>query len=154
MNKLINDQIISKTINIFEKLFNLDIKPGEVYSGITENHDWDISGVVGVVGNFEGVVTIRLKDDLGTKLLEKSRLDSPNSERRWYIINDMVGEIINNIVGNILGEIGDKEIKNSVPITVQGLNHKIQWPDKSPINVIPFNMDYGTFVVQYSLAEK
>lgn len=154
MNKLINDQIVNKTTNIFEKLFNIKINPGEIYSGHIGDHNWDISGVVGVVGHFEGVVTIRLHEELGNKLLKKSRLDSPDASKRWYIINDMVGELINNIVGNVLGEIGDKEIKNSVPITVQGKNHKIQWPERSPINVIPFNMELGSFEVQYSLLEK
>lgn len=154
MNELINNQLVNKTVHIFNKLFHLNIEPREVEIGEKGNHDWDISGVVGVVGNFEGVVTIRLKNKLADRLLEKSRIESPEISKRWHIINDMVGELINNIVGNMIGEFDNKTIKNSVPITVQGENHLLQWPDSAPIVVIPFSLDLGKFEIQYSLLEK
>lgn len=154
MDNLINEEIIKKTTNIFKKLFNMKIRPGDIFVGKSGEHDWDISGVVGIVGYYEGVITIRLKDESAIALLEKSRIDSPEQAKRWHMINDMVGEIVNNIVGNVLGEIVREKFKNSVPITVQGKNHILQWPDNAPIVVIPFDSEMGNFEVQYSLLKK
>lgn len=154
MDNVINEEIINKTANIFKKLFNLEIESSDIYIGKSGEHDWDISGVVGVVGYYEGVITIRLKDETAIGLLEKSRIDSPEQAKRWHMINDMVGEIINNIAGNVLGEIVREKFRNSVPITVQGENHILQWPDNAPIVVIPFNSEMGLFEVQYSLLKK
>lgn len=154
MNELINNQLISKTVHIFNKLFHLNIEPREIVEVKRGDHDWDISGVVGVVGNFEGVITIRLRNGLADRLLEKSRIESPEVSKRWHIINDMVGELINNIVGNMIGEFDNKKLKHSVPITIQGDNHLLQWPNSAPIIKIPFSLDLGHFELQYSLVEK
>lgn len=154
MYSKINENFIEITQNIFQKLFNTEIRPGEVYTVEKKNHEWDISGVVGVVGDFEGVVSIRLRQSSASKLLEKSRIDSPEISVRWNLINDMIGEVVNNITGNVLSKISKNEFTHSVPITIQGENHILQWPKAAPIIAIPFTMEYGILEVQYSLLEK
>ncbi len=153
MYNKINENFIEITQNIFQKLFNTSINAGESYIVEKKDHDWDISGIVGVVGDFEGVITIRLKNSSASKLLEKSRLDSPEISQRWNLINDMIGEIVNNIAGNVLSKISKKKFTHSVPITIQGENHILQWPKSAPIIAIPFEMEYGVMEIQYSLEE-
>ncbi len=154
MYSKINENFIEITQNIFQKLFNTEIEPGEIYTVEKKSHEWDISGVVGVVGDYEGVVSIRLRQSSASKLLEKSRIDSPEVSVRWNLINDMIGEVVNNITGNVLSKISKNEFTHSVPITIQGENHILQWPKAAPIIAIPFTMEYGILEVQYSLLEK
>ena len=153
MENKINESFIDITKNIFKKLFNTDLETGKIYTVEEKSHQWDISGVVGVVGDFEGVVSIRLKNDTASKLLEKSKVDNPEISVRWNLINDMIGEVVNNITGNVLSEISKNKFRHSVPVTVQGENHLLQWPKAAPIVAIEFIMDYGTLEVQYSLVE-
>ncbi|QEN03223.1 chemotaxis protein CheX [Thiospirochaeta perfilievii] len=153
MYSKINESFIEVTKNIFQKLFSTEIMEEEIYTVDNKNHKWDISGVVGVVGDYEGVVSIRLLQTSASKLLEKSRVDSPEISVRWNLINDMIGEVVNNITGNVLSKISKNEFTHSVPITIQGENHILQWPKEAPILAIPFKMDYGVFEVQYSLVE-
>lgn len=151
MEKVINESFISITENIFKKLFNTELSPGEAYIVSDKKHNWDISGVVGVIGNYEGVISIRLRFDSASKLLEKSRVDSPEVATRWNLINDMIGEVVNNIAGNVLSKISETKFTHSVPITIQGENHILQWPKSAAIVAIPFSMEYGNLEVQYSL---
>ncbi|MGL1891763.1 MAG: chemotaxis protein CheX [Spirochaetaceae bacterium] len=153
MNDIINKNFIDITLNIFEKLFNTKLTAEEPYIVDSKNHDWDISGVVGVVGDYEGVVTIRLKQDAASKLLEKTRIESPDVAAKWNLTNDMIGEIVNNIAGNVLSEISKDKFIHSVPITIQGENHILQWPKTAPIVAIPFSLEFGLLEVQYSLIE-
>lgn len=153
MNDLIDNSFIDITLNIFKKLFSCELVPGEIHIVDSKNHDWDISGVVGVIGDFEGVISIRLKEETASKLLEKSRLDSPEISARWNLINDMIGEIVNNIAGNVLSKISKNKFTHSVPITVQGKNHILQWPKAAPIVAIPLTTEYGVVEIQFSLLE-
>lgn len=154
MDNKINERFIDITQNIFKKLFDTDITVGNIYIVEEKKHQWDISGVVGVVGDFDGVISIRLKNETASKLLEKSKIDNPEISIRWNLINDMIGEIVNNIGGNVLSEISKEKFRHSIPITVQGENHLLQWPKAAPIVAIEFIMDYGNLEVQYSLLEK
>ena len=153
MNNKINENFINITKNIFYKLFSTEINAGEAYVVEKKNHEWDISGVVGVVGDYEGVISIRLLQSTASELLEKSRVDSPEISVRWNLINDMIGEVVNNIAGNVLSNISKTQFTHSVPITIQGENHILQWPKAAPIIAIPFKMEYGVLEVQYSLLE-
>lgn len=153
MDSLINESFVDITKNIFRKLFNTELETGRIYTVEKGKHEWDISGVVGVIGDFEGVITIRLKNDSAAKFLEKSRIDSPDISARWNLINDMIGEVVNNIAGNVLSKISKTKFTHSVPITIQGKNHILQWPKSAPIIAIEFLMEYGSLEVQYSLLE-
>ncbi len=151
MNQKLNNSFIEVTKNIFLKLFSTELTSDDAYIVDDKNHEWDISGVVGSIGQYEGIITVRLKEDVASKVLEKSRLETPDVAARWNLVNDMIGEIVNNISGNVLSNIVDEKFKLSVPIVIQGKNHILQWPKTAPIVALPFTMEYGTLEVQYSL---
>jgi len=151
VNKLLNKYFIEVTKNIFNKLFDLNIEPGDIYSTTNDNHKWDISGMVGVAGDLEGIISIRLKENHASEILKKTRIDTPDVAARWELVNDMIGELVNNISGNTLSKLTDTHFRVSVPITIQGENHILKWPDNAPIVAIPFTVDDEDFEVQYSL---
>lgn len=154
MNDEMNKNFVEITLNIFEKLFNTSLTSGEAYVAESKDRNWDISSVIGVVGDYDGVITVRLKQETADKLLENTRIESPDVAAKWNLTNDMIGEIVNNISGNVLSNISKDHFSIAPPITIQGKGHIMQWPKDAPIIAIPFSFEFGTLEIQYSLLKK
>ena len=151
--RLINP-FLDATINLLETMFTLEVTPGKPY--ILENllgHRWEISGVVGVLGSRRGVVAIRLHHLLLDKLLEKSGVVVTDEDERYETINAMVGELINIISGNAISEMSFPGIDISVPMVIQGENHRLSWPKIGPVIAIPFPTKWGNYEVQVCFQE-
>ncbi len=117
-------------------------------------HRWEISGVIGMVGSYEGIVVLRVTTVLATKLLEKSGLVITEESERLQIMNEMISEFVNIISGTALPEIKDKNIELTPPFTVKGKNHTLSWPSKAPVIGVPFFTNWGPFEVQVSIIEQ
>ncbi len=150
--KIINPFLMS-AINMFKEMFNFTPENGKPYlvEGFA-NHRWDISGVIGIVGSTEGVIVIRLTRSMAFRLLIESGLKTDDAEETNSMINGMVGEFANIISGNALNMISSKKVDVTVPITIQGTNHTISWPNKGPIVGIPFYTPFGPFEIQVNLS--
>lgn len=149
--KIINP-FLKSAINMFKEMFNFTPEYGKAY--LVEgfgNHRWEISGVIGIVGSTEGVIVIRLTRAMAFKLLKESGMSTDDQDETNSLINGMVGEFANIISGNALNMITTKKVDITVPITVQGTNHTISWPNKGPIIGIPFYTPYGNFEMQVNL---
>ncbi len=145
---------LGSTLNIFESM--LGEQPDVGQKSLIKNfssHRWDISGIIGITGTAEGVVAIRLTENLVQKTLEKSEIIWNTPEEKEQIITGMVGEIVNMIAGNALGEITRFDLDITVPFVVQGTNHSIGWPRNNPIIAIPFITPWGPFEVNVSMKE-
>ncbi len=152
MNEEIVKQFIDKTSMVFSTLFDQAITPGKAYIlASSDVHRWDISGITGVTGSCYGLIAIRFTNPQVLNLYKMLKIDSPGSEKGWNLINDMTGEVMNIVAGNVLTEIGGKDFKISVPITIQGLNHLISWPKETEIVAIPFGFPLGVFELQINL---
>ncbi|MBN2617870.1 MAG: chemotaxis protein CheX [Spirochaetales bacterium] len=148
---IINPFLVS-TINLFKEMFGIKIENGNPYIAKSNgNHRWDVSGVIGVVGETEGVIVIRFTRTLAFKLLIESGLDDKSMTNTDELIRGMVGEFANIISGNAINSMKNKKVDITVPITIQGENHTISWPAKAPIISVPFTSPYGPFEVQISL---
>jgi chemotaxis protein CheX len=146
--KIINP-FLDSTVNLFRTMFSLEIQANPPY--LLENflsHRWEISGIVAVTGITRGVVAIRMHHLLVNKILEKSGVTVDSDEERFETINAMVGELINIISGNAISEMPYPDIDISVPMIVQGNNHRIAWPKIAPVVGIPFPTNWGIFEVQ------
>jgi len=145
---------LSATIELFEKTFGVTPIPGEVFlDERARKHRWDISAVMVLTGSAIGVVAIRLTRLLADKLLVKSGVQWKDEEERESLCDGMVGEMVNIVSGNASGRLSGYDIEISVPIVVQGENHTISWPERSPIIGVPFTTDFGPFMIDISLIE-
>jgi chemotaxis protein CheX len=145
---------LTATIELFERTFGLTPQAGEAYlDDRAKKHRWDISAVMVLTGSAIGVVAIRLTRLLADKLLVKSGVSWESEDERESLCDGMVGELVNIISGNASGSLSGYDIDISVPIVIQGENHTVSWPDRSPILSIPFATDYGPFVVNICLIE-
>jgi chemotaxis protein CheX len=145
---------LNATLNLFEHMLNS--KPNVGNKALITNiysHRWDVSGVIGVTGAAEGVIALRMTQNLVERLMIKTGIECKDEEELKQVTTSMVGEMANVIAGNALGEINQYNLNITVPIVVQGQNHSISWPAKNPIIAIPFMCTQGTFEVNVSLKE-
>jgi CheY-specific phosphatase CheX len=106
-----------------------------------------------LTGSAIGVVAIRLSRVLADKLLQKSGVAWKGEDERESLCDGMVGELVNVIAGNASGNLSGYDIEISVPLVIQGENHTVSWPDRTPILSIPFATELGPFLVNISLIE-
>lgn len=148
MDARIVNPFLDAAVNLLKQTFDLDATPGKAF--VLDNligHRWEISGLVGIMGDAKGVVVIRMHQILVDKLLEKSGIIVDDEEERREVLNGMVGELVNVIGGNAIGILNDYNLDISVPMIVQGPSHRIAWPKIAPVVCVPFRTSAGDFEI-------
>lgn len=115
-------------------------------------HNWNITGVIGIMGDYEGIFVIRMKRVVAFKLLNHANLVGESSKDITNLITAMIAEYTNIICGNAMNIISKNNVNVTVPFTVQGSNHTISWPAKGEIIAIPFDTPYGPFEIQINIS--
>ncbi|MBN2618245.1 MAG: chemotaxis protein CheX [Spirochaetales bacterium] len=153
MDKELIKPFLQYTISMFKEMYNFTPIYSKAHK-VTDlsTHKWDISGVVGILGNYEGIFAIRLKRSLAFKLLNQANLISENPDEIIQMISGMISEFANIVCGNALNKIDPNNGKITVPLTIQGTNHTISWPLKGPVIAIPFTTPYGDFEIQLNFS--
>lgn len=128
-------------INVFSEFVGSTITAGKPYFVDKEdNHDWDISAIIGLTGEARGAVVVSMKKELAlqiTGILTGATHTGMDEE-----VVDAVGEIVNIIAGNAKRGLEEAfRLVISLPTIVKGANHSIQWPnDQARIISIPFQI--------------
>ncbi len=149
MDVSIVNPFLNTTINLFVEMFNLTPEYGKpVLVSPIGNHRWEISGVIGIVGESKGVIVLRVTSNFARKLLQLSGVRVSEPEEIPHILREMIGEFVNIISGNALPELKGKNIDLTPPVVIQGQNHTISWPNQTPIVGVPFVTKYGPFEIQ------
>ncbi|MCP4252634.1 MAG: chemotaxis protein CheX [Candidatus Scalindua sp.] len=114
-------------------------------------HSWDISGVIGVVGDIEGILVLRVTKVFAEKILESSGMTFDNDEEKNILTTGVITEIVNVISGNALPLLNAEVLDITPPVVIQGVSHTISWPSTSPIIGVPFSSDLGNLEIQISI---
>jgi len=148
MDVSIINPFLSAAMNVFASMFSIETTPGAPYLlEETSAHRWEISGLLGVTGEYQGVVCFRLHRVLASKMLERSGVITKTEEERQETIHEMIGELTNIIAGNASSAIRHARIEISPPAVILGENHQIAWPKTYPVIAIPFSTPNGPFEV-------
>lgn len=148
MDVTIINPFLTATMNLFEGMFNIGVTPGSPYAMESEiNHRWEITGLLGLTGDYQGLVGLRLSRLLADKLLAKSGVVTKTEDERQETVYGMVGELTNIISGNASSAILHASIDISPPVVIHGQNHQIAWPKSIPVIGIPFTSGSGAFEV-------
>ena len=151
---IINPFLVA-AVNVFENMFGITAVPGNAYILAEEkNHRWEISGILGITGDYQGIVSFRLPRLLADKMLQKSEIITKTEAERLETLNGMIGELTNIISGNATSAIEHASIDISPPIVVLGKNHQISWPKTMPVVGIPFTTSSGPFEVDVCFKKK
>lgn len=143
MDASVINPFLGASIQMFQTMFQIEAVPGAPYIMAKEvAHRWEISGVIGVTGGYQGIVAIRLSRLLANKMLERSGITTTSEEEREQTLYGMIGELINIIAGNASNEI-PQAVDITPPIVVYGQNHSFAWPRAIPVIAIPFVTTLG-----------
>lgn len=148
MDANIINPFLAATMNLFKEMFGIEATAGKPF--IMDNflsHKWEITGVLGLTGQAKGVVAIRLHSLFVNRLLEKSGVTFETEAEREELIDAMVGELVNIVSGNAIGQLIGYDLDISVPLTIQGANHRIAWPKIAPVMCVPFRTPSGDFEI-------
>jgi chemotaxis protein CheX len=151
---IINPFLVA-AVNLFENMFGITAVPGTAYVLADEkNHRWEISGILGITGDYQGLVGFRLPRLLADKMLLKSEITTKTEAERLETLYGMIGELTNIISGNATSAIEHASIDICPPIVVLGKNHQISWPKTMPVIAIPFTTSNGPFEVDVCFKKK
>lgn len=155
MDATIINPFLTAAIDVYADMFGIQANPGTPFLLEEEGkHRWDISGLLGVTGDYSGIVCFRLHRILADKLLVKSGIETKNEKERQETVYGMIGEITNIISGNAASHINHANIEISPPAVIMGENHKIAWPSSMPVIGIPFSTSSGPFEVDVCFRKK
>ena len=148
MNAKIINPFLSAGLSTFESMFSIAPTNKEPYLlQVDMGHPWEISGLLGITGDYNGIVAFRLHKILSLKMLELSGMSVANKDEQEEMATGLVSEFTNIIAGNAVSMIPDVNLKVSPPVTVSGRNHVISWPRNYPVIAIPFVTKHGPFEV-------
>ena len=134
--------------NAFKSMFSLNPQHKAPYLvDVIAGHPWEISGIVGLTGDYTGVVAFRLHKILADKMLQNSNVTIGSEDNKDEIVSELVSEFTNIISGNAISAIKEKNINISPPVVISGKGHMISWPKNYPVVAIPFITEHGTFEV-------
>ena len=146
---------LSAALNLFSRMFGIDAQAGTPYLLNAENrHRWEISGILGITGDYHGIVGFRLHRILADKMLTRSGITTESEAERLETVYGMIGELTNIIAGNASSEISHVSIEVSPPAVIMGENHIIAWPKSIPVIGIPFTTPNGPFEVDVCFRRK
>jgi chemotaxis protein CheX len=113
----------------------------------SEGHAWDLTGLVGIAGQAQGVVAIRLPQALVASLLASSGVAAGGAEERRQLEGGLVGEMANIMAGAAVSAMSELQIDIAPPVIVRGVNHQIGWPNIAPVVAVSFESSAGGFEV-------
>jgi len=145
---------IASTINVFETMTGLCPVKGDLYIKSDQNLHYDVSAVIGIVGDVVGYVSVSLPEEIAKKIAsiflmeEKTEIDVE--------VGDAIGELINMIAGSTKKLFTDKgkKFNISVPNVITGKGHTIQRPTHIICVGVKFTLDDQSFVIEIALKEK
>ena len=133
----------------FQEMFGLEASVAGLREvSELEDHDWEITGLIGLAGQTQGVVALRLTRALAGALLAGSGVEATHDDERRQLEGGLVGEISNIIAGSATAEM-DTEI--APPVIISGPRHKTGWPGIAPVVGISFKLPEEAFEVDLCL---
>ncbi len=144
----INPFIVA-TRDTFDRMMRLKVSNGKPYLLSAEMNTKDISGMIGLSGSIRGAVVIGFPTDSALRIVNTFMQE--NFTKLGPDVSDAVGEIANIIAGYVKKFIPTETIDISLPSVVRGEKHMVQMPKDSPVLVIPFESEQGTFVLEVAM---
>lgn len=131
---------------VFKQMFGLNAragKPRELEG--SEDHGWGISGILGLAGQAQGIISLRLPLALADNLLSISGVETTSEQERMATAAGLVSELTNIIAGNAISGFTELNLDISPPVVIKGVNHQITWPKIAPVIATRYETDKGAF---------
>ena len=141
-------------MSVFKTMIGMEPAKGELYIKSDERLHYDISAVIGIVGNMSGFVSISFPEKLALKVASSflgEEITEINTD-----VSDAIGEVVNMLAGSTKKHFSEKgkRFNISVPNVVIGRGHTIQRPSSIICIGVKFKLEDETFVVEVALKDR
>jgi chemotaxis protein CheX len=141
------------TINVLKTMAFIEPRPGKPYLKQDNTAVGDISGIIGLTGAARGSLALSFSGSCILRVVSNmlgEEISDLNAD-----IQDAVGEITNMISGAARKNLEAKgfNITAAIPTVVFGKGHSIIHVMGGPSIIIPFETDYGPFVVDVCISD-
>ncbi len=146
---------LNATIDVLKTMANADAAKKDVYLKRSHTLFGDISGVMSLSGDAEGIVAITFQNDLGYYLVA-NMVGCDASDLTPEDLHDGIGEIINMISGAAKAVLNEKGgmISIAIPTVIIGFGHQIAHPRDIPVVVLIFEVNNQSFAIQLCLSSE
>ncbi len=141
------------TLNVLKTMAFIEPRPGKPYLKQDNIAVGDISGIIGMTGAARGSLALSFSGSCILRVVSNmlgEEITDLNAD-----IQDAVGEITNMISGAARKNLEAKgfNITAAIPTVVFGSGHSIIHVMGGPSIIIPFETDYGPFVVDICISD-
>lgn len=137
---------VQATQEVFAQMFGTQATPeAPRVVDSDDDHEWEISGILGIAGDAQGIIAIRMPLKATDELLRASGVETTDEQERLATATGLVGEIINIIAGNAIGMFDGLDLDISPPVVIKGVAHQISWPQIAPVVAVRFSTAIGPF---------
>jgi len=145
--------LLNAVIDVLTTMAMIEPKPGKPYLNTDRTAVGDVTGLIGVTGFSEGVISLTLDEGCILKIVSNMLGEEFNSIDDE--IADAVGELTNMIAGQTRTHLSNQgmSFQASTPSVFIGKNHELKHISNTPILSIPFTTPNGNLVVEISIAE-
>jgi chemotaxis protein CheX len=142
--------------NVLETMAQVSVKPKTPYIKKQPLSYGEVTGIIGVASKtIKGVMVLSFSDSCILRIVANMLIE-PLKEKIDDEIIDAVGELTNMICGGAKASLSklDHHFELTIPTMVVGTGVEIKHYTKAPIIVIPFETEFGPFVVEANLEKK
>jgi chemotaxis protein CheX len=145
--------LLTAVVDVLDTMAMVKANPGKPYVNTDRTASGDVTGLIGVTGFAEGVISLTLDESCILKIVSNMLGEEFNSIDDE--ITDAEGELTNMIAGQARTHLANEgmNFQAATPSVVIGKNHTIKHINNSPILSIPFSTPDGNLVVEISIAE-
>lgn len=149
------NSFINNTVNVLKTTASVEADFKEVYFTNDFRIFGDISGIIGLSGEAEGILGITFYWPLAKMVIAKM-MGVDEDHINADLIHDGVAEIINMISGSTKKDFVGKpyHFEISIPSVIVGSGHQIGHAENTPIAVMIFEVSYQYFALQVCLNAK
>ncbi len=143
---------IQATVETFKTMLMMELKTGVPSLKSEAKHTFDVSGVIGLSGEAQGIISISFPKVLSLKIV--SKLLGEEIKIVGPELTDGVGEIANIIAGYAKQYLTQFKLQISLPNVVIGSGHRIEVQSGVPTIIVPLISELGEFAMEVALKTK
>ena len=150
--KIINPFLIA-AVNVMKTMANVEPVPGKPFVKKESTAMGDVSAIIGITGEAQGSMALTFTEScivgIASSLMGMTFTDL-NDE-----VKDAVGELTNMICGDARRRVSENGIilQAGIPTVVAGKNHSITHIASGPRLAVPFQTQWGSFIVEVAFNE-
>jgi len=148
-----SETVIAATSEVFETMIMMDITPGEAQEDAKTVWPRNVSGLMGLTGDFRGMLGIHCPANVALAIT--SALLGMDVEEIDEDVKDAIGEVTNMVSGGIktlLAEEGTN-LDVSIPTLISGESYKVNCLSDANRVIIPFETTSGMFWAEFKFTQ-